>query len=178
MEKNRNYFVAIALSVLILVAWQFLYVNPKLEKDRAALEAQQAAQSQQTTTSGGTTTATGTSGTLPGGTAATTATETRETALARSARVVIDTPSLSGSISLTGARFDDLKLKDFHETVDKTSPIITLLSPAETEHGYFAEIGYVGSEATGQVPGPQTVWTQDGTGKLTQTTPEIGRAHV
>ena len=34
-------------------------------------------------------------------------------------------------------------------TVDKTSPIITLLSPAETEHGYFAEFGYVGSEATG-----------------------------
>lgn len=174
MEKNRNYFVAIALSVLILVAWQFLYVNPKLEKDRAALEAQQAAQQSQqtTTTSGGTTTtATGTSGTLPGSTAATTTTETRETALAKSARIEIDTPSLSGSISLTGARFDDLKLKEFHETVDKTSPIITLLSPAETEHGYFAEIGYVGSEATGQVPGPQTVWTQDGTGKLTQTTP-------
>ena len=60
MEKNRNYFVAIALSVLILVAWQFLYVNPKLEKDRAALEAQQAAQTQQTTTTtaGGTSTKT------------------------------------------------------------------------------------------------------------------------
>ena len=60
MEKNRNYFVAIALSVLILIAWQFLYVNPKLEKDRAALEAQQAAQTQQqTTTAGGTATARG-----------------------------------------------------------------------------------------------------------------------
>ena len=74
-------------------------------------------------------------------------------------------------VAQSAARFDDLKLKEFHQTVDKTSPIITLLSPAETEHGYFAEIGYVGSEATGQVPGPQTVWTQDGTGKLTQTTP-------
>ena len=173
MENNRNYFVAIALSVLILVAWQFLYVNPKLEKDRAALEAQQAAQAQQTTTSadGTATTTTATSGTLPGGAATGTTTETREAAIAKSARVEIDTPSLSGSINLTGARFDDLKLKEFHETVDKTSPIITLLSPAETEHGYFAEVGYVGSDATGTVPGPQTVWTQDGTGKLTQTTP-------
>jgi YidC/Oxa1 family membrane protein insertase len=86
MEKNRNYFVAIALSVLILIAWQFLYVNPKLEKDRAALEAQQAAQTQQTTTAAGdtatttTTTTTGTaSGTLPAG--AGTATETREAAI-------------------------------------------------------------------------------------------------
>ncbi|MCD1264824.1 membrane protein insertase YidC [Shinella sumterensis] len=173
MEKNRNYFVAIALSVLILVAWQFLYVNPKLEKDRAALEAQQAAQTQQqtTTTADGTTPAVSTSGTLPGATATGTATEARDTALAKSARIEIDTPALAGSINLTGARFDDLKLKEFHETVDKSSPIITLLSPAETEHGYFAEIGYVGSDATGTVPGPQTVWTQDGTGKLTQTTP-------
>ncbi len=176
MEKNRNYFVAIALSVLILIAWQFLYVNPKLEKDRAALEAQQAAQTQQTTTAGGdtatapTTTTTGTAdGTLPAG--AGTATETREAALAKSARIEIDTPSLAGSINLTGARFDDLKLKGFHETVDKTSPIITLLSPAETEHGYFAEVGYIGNGEAGQVPGPQTVWTQEGTGKLTQTTP-------
>ncbi|MGQ3276748.1 MAG: membrane protein insertase YidC, partial [Shinella sp.] len=172
MENNRNYFVAIAMSVVILIAWQFLYVNPKLEKDRVALEAQQAQIQQTTTTAGGTTTtATGTSGTLPGGAATGTTTETREAALARSARVEIDTPSLSGSINLTGARFDDLKLKGFHETVDKTSPIITLLSPAETEHGYFAEIGYVGSDATGQVPNPQTVWVQEGTGKLTQTTP-------
>ena len=105
--------MAIALSVLILVAWQFLYVNPKLEKDRAALEAQQAAQTQQTTAAGGTaatTTAAGTNGTLPGGAATATTTETREDALARSARVQIDTPSLSGSINLTGARFDDLRL--------------------------------------------------------------------
>ncbi len=32
MENNRNYFVAIALSVLILIAWQFFYVSPKMEK--------------------------------------------------------------------------------------------------------------------------------------------------
>lgn len=132
-----------------------------------------AAQTQQTTTTAGgtSTTATATNGALPGGAATATTTETREAALARSARIAIDTPSLSGSINLTGARFGDLKLKEFHETVDKTSPIITLLSPAETEHGYFAEIGYVGGEATGAVPGPQTVWTQQGTGTLTQTTP-------
>ena len=39
MEKNRNYFVAIALSVLIVLAWQFLYMNPRLEKQRLADEA-------------------------------------------------------------------------------------------------------------------------------------------
>ncbi|MFC3071608.1 membrane protein insertase YidC [Shinella pollutisoli] len=174
MENNRNYFVAIALSVLILVAWQFLYVNPKIEADRAALEAQQAVQAEQNKAAGGTattTTETGASGTLPAGATPGSTTESREAALGGSQRVEIDTPSLSGSINLAGARLDDLKLKDFHQTVDKSSPIITLLSPAETEHGYFAELGYVGSEATGQVPGPQTVWTHEGSGKLTATTP-------
>jgi YidC/Oxa1 family membrane protein insertase len=173
MENNRNYFVAIGLSVLILIAWQFLYVNPKIESDRAAIEAQQALQAEQQKAAGGETAITGDGavatlpdGTVPGGSA-----EARDQAVAKSARVEIDTPALSGSINLTGARFDDLKLKEFHETVDKSSPIITLLSPAEAAHGYFAEVGYVSSAAGGQAPGPQTVWTQQGTGKLTDKTP-------
>ncbi|WP_457582156.1 membrane protein insertase YidC [Ensifer canadensis] len=171
MEKNRNYFVAIGLSVLILVAWQFLYVNPKIEKERIAAEALQAQQAQQAQSQPGTTAqqpATGQA--LPGGTVPGTG-ENRDQALAKSARVAIDTPALSGSINLTGARFDDLKLKAYHETVSKQSPIITLFSPAETTDGYFTEIGYVGDAASGSVPGPQTVWTLSGGDKLTPSTP-------
>ncbi|PDT41910.1 membrane protein insertase YidC [Sinorhizobium americanum] len=165
MENNRNYFVAIALSVLILVAWQFFYVNPRMEKERIAAEnAQQTqhAQPQQ----GGEPAAPGQA--LPGGAVPG---ESRDQAVAKSARVAIDTPALSGSINLTGARFDDLKLKGYRETVDPKSPVITLFSPAETADGYFTEIGYIGSDATGSVPGPQTVWTLSGGDKLTPATP-------
>ncbi|WP_312360541.1 membrane protein insertase YidC [Ensifer sp.] len=168
MEKNRNYFVAIGLSVLILVAWQFLYVNPKIEKERIAAEALQAQQAQ--SQPGATAQQPATGQALPGGTVPGTG-ENRDQALAKSARVVIDTPAVSGSINLTGARFDDLKLKAYHETVNKQSPIITLLSPAETTDGYFTEIGYVGDAASGSVPGPQTVWTLAGGDKLTPSTP-------
>lgn len=171
MEKNRNYFVAIGLSVLILVAWQFLYVNPKIEKERIAAEALQAQQAQQAQTQpGATAQQPGTGQALPGGTVPGTG-ENRDQALAKSARVAIDTPAVSGSINLTGARFDDLKLKAYHETVSKQSPIITLFSPAETTDGYFTEIGYVGDAASGSVPGPQTVWTLSGGDKLTPSTP-------
>lgn len=166
MENNRNYFVAIALSVLILVAWQFFYVNPRIEKDRIAAE--QAQQTQQAQPQGGTQQAA--PGQAPGG-AIPGAGESRDQAVARSARVAIDTPALSGSINLTGARFDDLKLKGYRETVDPKSPIITLLSPADAADGYFTEIGYIGSDATGTVPGPQTVWTLSGGDKLTTSTP-------
>ncbi|THK37495.1 membrane protein insertase YidC [Ensifer sp. MPMI2T] len=166
MENNRNYFIAIALSVLILVAWQFFYVNPRIEKDRIAAE--QAQQTQQAQSQGGTQQAA--PGQAPGG-AIPGAGESRDQAIAKSVRVAIDTPALSGSINLTGARFDDLKLKDYHETVDSKSPVITLFSPAETPDGYFTEIGYIGNDATGSVPGPQTVWTLSGGDKLTPATP-------
>ena len=167
MENNRNYFVAIALSVLILIAWQFFYVSPKMEKDRIAAEqAQQAQQTQQQP--GAQPAAPGQA--LPGG-AIPSAGESRDQAIGKSARVAIDTPALSGSINLTGARFDDLKLKGYHETVDPKSPVITLFSPAETADGYFTEIGYIGSDATGSVPGPQTTWTLSGGDKLTPSTP-------
>jgi len=37
-------------------------------------------------------------------------------------RVQIDAPRISGSISLLGARLDDLRLRDYHETVSRASP--------------------------------------------------------
>ncbi|MFB2549778.1 membrane protein insertase YidC [Ensifer soli] len=172
MENNRNYFVAIALSVLILIAWQFLYVNPKIEQERVAAEAHQARQQTQQQAENPAAGQQATpAGALPGAGAVPGTSENRDQALSRSARIPVDTPSLSGSINLTGARFDDLKLKKFRETVNPQSPIITLFSPAETPEGYFAELGYVGSAETGAVPGPQTVWTLASGTTLTSATP-------
>ncbi len=46
------------------------------------------------------------------------------------ARVAVDTPSLDGSLLLKGARFDDLRLKKYRETVNPKSPEIVLLAGA------------------------------------------------
>ena len=174
MENNRNYFIAIALSVLIVFGWQFFYMNPRLEAQRKAQEAarqtqqseqvqpnQQAAQQPAQAAAPG--------GTLPAGAAPTTV--GRDAALAQSKRVAIDTEALSGSIDLTSARIDDLRLKRYRETVEKDSPIITLLNPADTTDGYFAELGYLGGDASGTVPGPTTEWTLSSGDKLTEKTP-------
>ena len=48
-------------------------------------------------------------------------------------RLTIDTPKLSGSISMIGARIDDLSLKTYLETVDPKSPEVRLLSPVGQE---------------------------------------------
>ncbi|KJF75197.1 membrane protein insertase YidC [Agrobacterium arsenijevicii] len=172
MEKNRNYFIAIALSVVIVLAWQFLYMNPRIDQQRRAEEARQAQQqtTQQQQAPGAAPGAT-VDGAPPASSTQAAATATREEAIAKSQRVAIDTKAIAGSINLTGARFDDIRLKGYHETVDDSSPIITLFSPSDTKDGYFTELGYVGGADAGSVPGPTTVWALASGDKLTETTP-------
>ncbi|OLP51029.1 membrane protein insertase YidC [Allorhizobium taibaishanense] len=165
MQNNRNYLIAIALSVMVVLGWQFFYMNPRIEAQRQAELAQQAKNPAAKPAEGA-----AVNGALPGQTQAN-ATESREEAVAKTARVEINTEALAGSINLTGGRLDDLRLKGYHETVDKTSPIITLLNPADTKDGYFAEVGFIGSEKSGSVPGPSTVWTVKDGQVLTETTP-------
>ncbi|BCH27902.1 membrane protein insertase YidC [Mesorhizobium sp. L-8-3] len=175
MENNRNFFITIALSVLILTLWQVFYVSPRVETQREAarIEAEQQKKDAPATTGA----ETHPQATVPGsapvgipGTDGATAT-TREAALATSQRVEIDTPRLSGSINLTGGRIDDIRLKDYHLTIDKTSPTIELLNPSVLPNGQFAEIGFAGNDATGAVPGADTVWTVEGKPVLTPSTP-------
>ena len=89
----------------------------------------------------------------------------RDTAIAASPRIKIDTPRLSGSISLKGARIDDLSLVQFRETVDPTSPAIVLFSPSGTAEPYYAEFGWVGATgSTAKIPDQNTMWQQEGSG--------------
>lgn len=179
MENNRNYFVAILLSVLVLVAWQFLYVSPKIERERVAAEALQAQQAAQApaSTAGNTATPGGVSGSAPGsdvaipGTTTQAAGLTREETVAQTGRIIIDTPSVQGSINLTGARIDDLLLKEYRQTIDPTSPNITLFSPAAMADGYFAEVGFIAEAEAGPAPGPNTVWNAAAGQTLTPSTP-------
>lgn len=176
MENNRNFFITIALSVLILLVWQVFYMNPRIEAQREAARVEQARQEQTQQsnelpapgqTAPGQAAIPGSAG-GPDGVAVP---ASRAQALAGTPRVKIDTPSVEGSINLIGGRLDDLRLKDYHETVDNNSPEIELLNPAALPNGYYAEIGFVGSEATGTVPGPQTEWKVDGDATLTPATP-------
>ncbi len=178
MGDNKNLIIAMALSVLILVVWQAFVVGPQIERQRQAAEqAQEIATSEETNvpapTAGAPSTTTGQSPSpTVQGTAATQSPENREQALQEETRITIDTPKLSGSISLTGARIDDLRLRDYHETVDPESPTIVLFSPQGTENAYYGQYGW--SNKSGQnakVPDPTTVWTQNGSGPLTPDQP-------
>lgn len=173
-DNNRNMIIAIVLSVVVLFGWQFFIAGPQLDQaqKRAALE--QAAQAPATDTGLATPAA---DGSTPAATAAAATNGTfadRTAALAASPqRLKIDTPSLSGSINLTGARLDDLSLKQYTETVDPNSPIITLLIPSGAPGGYYAETGWVpAAGGTTPTPNETTVWSVEGDAQtLTVATP-------
>ncbi|WP_068296186.1 membrane protein insertase YidC [Pararhodobacter sp. CCB-MM2] len=90
------------------------------------------------------------------------------------ARIVIDTPRLSGSIAVTGGRFDDMQLRDYQETVEDDSDLVHLLNPnGGDRHAYYALFGWTprGGLTYEQVPGPSTPWQQVGDNALTLDTP-------
>ncbi|WP_137863465.1 MULTISPECIES: membrane protein insertase YidC [unclassified Sphingomonas] len=105
---------------------------------------------------------------IPSSTDSPAALRDRAVVLAESPRVVIDTPSLKGSINLKGARIDDLVLVKYDETTAKNSPPIHLLSPSGAPGAYFAEFGWAGAGV--KAPDASTLWQASGT-RLTPTTP-------
>jgi YidC/Oxa1 family membrane protein insertase len=177
MTDNRNTILAVILSGLVLIGWQYFFNIPQMEKQRAAQQAQ--TEMMKPASQAGSTTTPSTAPQSGAALAPTTnapaqpaAVVSRDTAIAAAPRVKIDTPRLTGSISLKGARIDDLSLVQFRETVDPASPAIVLYSPSGTESPYYAEFGWVAaSGSTAKIPDQNTVWQQEGTGSLTPSTP-------
>ncbi len=171
-ENNRNFILAIVLSMVVLFAWQFFFVPETPPEQQQAQE-----QSEQGPPTPGSETSQPGAAPQPGASSTpqpegSPTGQTREQALAASPRIQIDTPSVRGSISLKGARLDDLILKDYRVTVDPDSEQVILLSPAGAPHAYYAERGFVGSGGSDMtLPTGDTVWTAEGQGTLTPNSP-------
>ncbi len=176
MTDNRNTIIAVVLSGLVLLGWQYFYNIPQMEKQKAqqATQAQLANPAQpqpgSTAPQPGSAPAPG----APSNAAPANAPISRDTAIAATKRVKIDTPRLAGSISLRGARLDDIALTKFRMTVDPTSPPITLFSPSGTAAPYYAEFGWVGATGSNaKLPDANTEWTQEGSNALTPSSPVV-----
>jgi YidC/Oxa1 family membrane protein insertase len=156
MEQKRV-FLAIAISLMILLVFQFgverFLPHPA---PSPALTQQQAADVAGTPQAAEAAGAPGTGQTPP---------------VATGPRLAIDAPKMSGSVGLTGAVFDDIVLKDYHETIAKDSPLVQIMGRLGTQTPYFAQFGWNADPGTNiAVPGDMTVWTASAA-TLTPATP-------
>jgi YidC/Oxa1 family membrane protein insertase len=142
MSEHKNTILAVVLSLLVIVGWQYFIGYPQMERQRQ--ETQQQAQLKQPPLPqpGSTQSATpqpnaaqpatpevpGTPRT--GAPTAQAQAASREAAIASSPRIAIETPRLGGSIDLKGGRIDDLTLTQYREETDPKSPPIVLFSPS------------------------------------------------
>ncbi|RZJ19074.1 MAG: membrane protein insertase YidC [Brevundimonas sp.] len=160
-ENSRNTIIFVVIAAIFLLVYQVLVLQPQAERRKATQDAAAAEQS---------TAATDASNTALRPESAVFVTDRTE-ALGTAARVPIQTPNLKGSLSLQGARIDDLYLTRYRETLDKASPPVELFRPQGMEHAYFAQFGWTGPNVQGGVPGPNTVWRLTSGATLTPTTP-------
>jgi YidC/Oxa1 family membrane protein insertase len=146
-ENNRNLILVVALSLAVMLAWQYFILDPRMKAEQARQAQLAHLEKKQTERSPG----------LPG-VGESSGHLSRQAALAESGpRIRIDTPTVDGSLLLNGARFDDLRLKKYRESVDPKSPEIVLLAPKKTEFPYYADFGWV-STAKASLPDDSTPW--------------------
>ena len=155
-DQNKNLLLATVLSFVVILVWfvggpmlfpQWFPEEP-VAQQTAAPEAPATAEAPAATTS---------------------ATEPAPEA----PRVTIETPKLSGSLSLAGGRIDDLSLKTYRETIDPASPEVRLLSPVGKDHPYYAVFGWLAGNGldVADVPDAKTLWAVAGNSNLTPETP-------
>ncbi len=168
MGENRNLLIFLVITTLIMLPYYFFVMEPQARERQA--EAEQAAAAEQAEVNGEVSGA----GEFEFG-ANGTAYISRDEALARADRVEVRTPSLSGSISLTGARFDDIQLLNYQTEVDSNEPV-TLLSPEGSQYGHYVASGWIGN--TGDILGVDAAWTQVAGDVLTPETPITLEASV
>ena len=163
-DNARNTVLFAVCAAAILILYQLFVLNPSTQKQRAeAQRAQVAAEGKA-----------GAAPAVPGAPAAAPRSVyvPREQAEAASPRVPIDTPFLTGSLSLRGGRIDDLYLKQYRETLEPNAPLVELFRPAGAERAHFAEFGWAGANIAG-LPSGDTVWRLQSGDRLAPASPVV-----
>jgi YidC/Oxa1 family membrane protein insertase len=168
MPDNKNILLATIISALILMSWTWFYEKPRVERQEAAKQAAllenkaAVAQEKKLEVKGSA---------IEKKPEIISSLKNRSDALTQSQnqRIAIENEKLSGSISLLGARFDDLVLSQYFTTNEKKEKV-TLLAPAQSLERYFVDFGWVSSDSNLELPRPDSLWRSSGK-KLTAESP-------
>lgn len=161
MDDQKNMIAAAVLSLLVIVGWTYFFAPEPPPPSEFA----------QTTDTGA-----ATNGETPVGSVGSTSTagagsvsEGEDTA-EEAARIRIETPAMTGSISLKGGRIDDTHLLNYQESLEPGADTVIQLSPVGSTHPYFAVYGWL-SESGAKTPAPNTIWSVETGETLTPASP-------
>ncbi|MBT3903050.1 MAG: membrane protein insertase YidC [Pelagibacteraceae bacterium] len=143
MNEQKNLFLAIGISIFIIVIFQFLFptsINKSIESVENEILAPATSIDEQKTN-------------------IIEIIKPKEDVLLVNKRINIETPSVTGSINLQGAILDDLTLSNYKVSMEEGSKNIDLLSPDGTANPYYIEFGWkaLNNQST-QLPNLETIW--------------------
>ena len=156
---DRNVFVAIALSMSVLLFWGAFFETPKKNSEQQTNQKVEQKNEQ--------------------GSIAPTINQpqiikkiTREESINSGKRIKIENDSVVGSINLKGALIDDISFKKHKQKVEDGKNII-FLNPSDTENGFYIETGWTSIGSKIKVPTKDSEWKVKGNNILSDKSPVI-----
>ena len=154
---NKNVFLAIVLSMAVLLFWQYAFIDPAKEVNNKNVTQIDKTKNKKVKTSNSITPNINQNNKI--------ISLSRNESINNSQRVKIENKNIKGSISLKGAVMDDLSFKNYRRDIAKDE-IVNFLSPRETKDGYFIETGWTSVGNIINVPTSDSVWKITGNNNL------------
>ncbi len=143
---SRNVFVAIALSLAVLLFWSAFFETPKPIQTNGVVEKKTNSQK------------TGNNEIIPNiNQKEPEITVTREESISKNERIILENEKVKGTISLQGGIFDDLSFKAYKKEIGKDENVV-FLNPKASNNGYFVETGWTSIGNKTKVPTINSLW--------------------
>ena len=150
---NKNVFIAIALSMSVLLFWAAFFEQPKpVNKNLSQQEGKSNNENIITPNINETLKIKKIS---------------RNEAIQKDDRIKIENSSIIGSLSLRGALIDDVSFKKHKQNL-KNNKNVEFFNPPETENGFYIETGWTSINNKIKVPSKNSMWTVKGNNVLSE----------
>ena len=155
---NKNVFIAIALSMSVLLFWGAFVETPKqVDKNNSLNQIEEKERTSITPSIAETQVV---------------KKVTRNESISKSQRIKIENNNIIGSLNLEGGLIDDISFKNHKENL-KTNENVEFLNPAQTENGFYVETGWTSIGSKIKVPSKNSIWILNGNNILGENKPVI-----
>ena len=154
---NKNVFIAIALSMSVLLFWAAFFESPKPTNNNIVQEQKKTNENVITPNINESLKIDSIS---------------REDSIKSSKRIKIENDSIIGSMSLEGGLIDDISFKKHKQNLENNLNV-EFLNPAQTENGFYVETGWTSIGNKIKVPSKKSIWKVNGNKILGSSEPVI-----